>query len=189
MNTIQDVAQRIGNANVDVVTEALQESTQRITGPAYMTAGMGDGGPCHPRDNIALRWLAWRLELGYDLFAAIGNSREHQAEHIAEFLVALARDGGWREIWLHGEAFKPGLDCLEGSYSRLIAHFIRARGMTVSYIDPRTRPSVRSVRGVVLLAHNAEIAHDYDAGRSKPQFYCQFEPGCVLVHTLASDWV
>ena len=146
-----------------------------------MTAGMGDGGPCHPRDNIALRWLAWRLSSAYDLFAAIGNSREHQAEHIAEFLVALARDGGWREIWLHGEAFKPGLDCLEGSYSRLIAHFIRAQGMTVSYIDPRTRPSVRSVRGVVLLAHNAEIAHDYDAGRSKPQFYCQFEPGSVIV--------
>ena len=28
-----------------------------------MKAGMGDGGACHPRDNIALRWLAKELSL------------------------------------------------------------------------------------------------------------------------------
>ena len=55
VNMIQDVAMKLGNTNVDVITEALANSTKRITGPQYMTAGMGDGGPCHPRDNIALR--------------------------------------------------------------------------------------------------------------------------------------
>jgi UDPglucose 6-dehydrogenase len=29
-----------------------------------MRAGMGDGGACHPRDNIALRWLAKDLGVG-----------------------------------------------------------------------------------------------------------------------------
>jgi UDPglucose 6-dehydrogenase len=58
VNMIQDVAVKLGNMNVDRVTTALTKSTQRITGPAYMRAGMGDGGACHPRDNIALRWLA-----------------------------------------------------------------------------------------------------------------------------------
>ena len=55
VNMIQDVAQRQGNINVDVVTDALANSDQRIMGPSYMKAGMGDGGACHPRDNIALR--------------------------------------------------------------------------------------------------------------------------------------
>ena len=36
-----------------------------------MTAGMGDGGACHPRDNIALRFMSENLGLGYDLFDAI----------------------------------------------------------------------------------------------------------------------
>jgi UDPglucose 6-dehydrogenase len=58
VNMIQDFALRIGNINVDVVTDALARSTMRIMGPKYMTAGMGDAGACHPRDNIALRWLA-----------------------------------------------------------------------------------------------------------------------------------
>ncbi len=54
-NMIQDFAMKIGNINVDVVTNALANSTMRIMGPKYMTAGMGDAGACHPRDNIALR--------------------------------------------------------------------------------------------------------------------------------------
>ena len=54
VNMIQDVADRLGNMNVDRVTEALSKSTKRIVSPAYMKAGMGDGGACHPRDNIAL---------------------------------------------------------------------------------------------------------------------------------------
>lgn len=46
VNMIQDFALRIGNINVDVVTNALARSTMRIMGPKYMTAGMGDSGAC-----------------------------------------------------------------------------------------------------------------------------------------------
>lgn len=76
VNMIQDVAEKQGNINVDVVTTALAESTQRIMGPSYMKAGMGDGGSCHPRDNIALRYMAKKLDLGYDIFDAVMNARE-----------------------------------------------------------------------------------------------------------------
>ena len=86
---IQDVAEKIGNMNVDVVTGALERSTYRILGPAYMKAGMGDGGGCHPRDNIALRYMAEKLDLKYDLFDAIMEAREKQAMNMANKLVAL----------------------------------------------------------------------------------------------------
>ena len=84
---IQDVAERQGNINVDVVTDALKKSDQRIMGPRYMTAGMGDGGACHPRDNIALRWMSDNLGLGYDIFDAIMEAREIQAKKIAAKLL------------------------------------------------------------------------------------------------------
>ena len=67
VNMIQDVAMTVGHMNVDVVTDALKKSTDRIMGPKYMKAGLGDGGGCHPRDNIALRWLAQETLMGYDL--------------------------------------------------------------------------------------------------------------------------
>ena len=75
VNMIQDVAEKNGNMNVDIVTGALERSTQRILGPAYMKAGMGDGGGCHPRDNIALRYMSEKLGLGYDLFDSIMEAR------------------------------------------------------------------------------------------------------------------
>jgi len=87
VNMIQDFALKIGNINVDVVTDALANSTMRIMGPKYMTAGMGDAGACHPRDNIALRWLAQEYNIGYDMFDTIMGAREIQAKNLANFLV------------------------------------------------------------------------------------------------------
>lgn len=46
VNMIQDVAMKNGNINVDVVTDALSKSTTRIISSKYMTAGLGDAGPC-----------------------------------------------------------------------------------------------------------------------------------------------
>src|SRR6056300_591416 len=87
VNMIQDVAEKQGNINVDVVTKALADSEMRIMGPQYMTAGMGDGGAYHPRDNIALRYMASELGLGYNIFDAIMNAREIQEKNIALELV------------------------------------------------------------------------------------------------------
>ena len=90
VNMIQDVAEKQGNINAEVVCDALADSDRRIMGPGYMKPGMGDGGACHPRDNIALRWMASELNLGYDLFDAVMLSREVQAENMAKRLIALA---------------------------------------------------------------------------------------------------
>ena len=123
VNMIQDVSHKIGNMNVDVVTQALAKSTKRITGHSYMKAGMGDGGACHPRDNIALRWLARELDLGYDLFESIMTAREKQAEHMA---MAILKHG--KNVWFSSDSYKPGTDLVDGSYSLLVQHYIKKHG-------------------------------------------------------------
>jgi UDPglucose 6-dehydrogenase len=123
VNMIQDVAQKLGNTNVDRVTTALANSTKRIVSSKYMKSGMGDGGACHPRDNIALRWLAKELNLGYDLFESIMTAREKQAENMA------------REILKHGtnihftsDTYKPNTDLRDGSYSLLVQYYVNKHG-------------------------------------------------------------
>jgi len=123
VNMIQDVAEINGNMNTDVVTGALERSTYRIMGPAYMKAGMGDGGGCHPRDNIALRYMAQRLGLGYDLFDSIMTSREMQAKNIALRLIELS-DEHHLPIVIMGKSYKPGVDYVDGSYSLLVGSYI-----------------------------------------------------------------
>jgi UDPglucose 6-dehydrogenase len=132
VNMIQDVAERNGNMNVDVVTNALAHS-YRVMGPTYMTAGMGDAGSCHPRDNIALRFMAEELDLGYDPFDAIMLSRERQAQNMAESLLKHGRN-----VVIVGKAYKPGVAFVDGSSSLLVGHFVQEMGGVVTYYDVNT---------------------------------------------------
>jgi UDPglucose 6-dehydrogenase len=162
VNMIQDVSQRLGNMNVDTVTQALAKSTKRIVSPAYMKAGMGDGGTCHPRDNIALRWLAKELDLGYDMFETIMTAREKQAENMA---LAILEHG--KNIWFSSDSYKPGTDLVDGSSSLLVQHYVKKHGGTLANgID-------NSVEVIVRVHETDQITADdkttiFDPWRSYP---------------------
>ena len=184
-NMIQDFAMKIGNINVDVVTNALARSTMRIMGPKYMTAGMGDAGACHPRDNIALRWLAKEYDLGYDMFDTIMHAREIQAKNLAKFLVDQAKERGM-SIVIHGKAYKPDVAYCIGSYSTLIGYFVKQSGFNVRYIDPLAddpNEVVSELIGpcVLLLAHNRHVTYGYTGNAVKDGFYCDIPKGSVVV--------
>lgn len=180
VNMIQDVAEKQGNINVDIVTDALAKSTMRIMGPQYMKAGMGDGGACHPRDNIALRYMAKELNLGYDLFDAVMTARESQAKNLAKFLVQLAKENRM-SIFIHGKAYKPDVSYCDGSYSLLIGHYCEELGIKPSYIDPLTGDEINGCYGVVLLAHNKKVTYDYRGFGNIQNLYCKIEKGSIVV--------
>jgi UDPglucose 6-dehydrogenase len=163
VNMIQDVAQRLGNMNVDRVTEALAKSTQRIVSAKYMKSGMGDGGACHPRDNIALRWLAQDLGLGYDLFEGIMTARERQAEHMA---LAILEHG--KNVFFTSDSYKPGTNLVDGSYSLLVQHYIKNHGgMIVDGMDEPVEVVVRVHESDEITADNKTII--FDPWRSYPK--------------------
>src|SRR5210317_206894 len=183
VNMIQDVAERQGNINVDVVTDALAQSTMRIMGPQYMKAGMGDGGACHPRDNIALRYMAQELGLGYDLFDSIMHAREIQAENLALKLVEQANEHNL-PIYIHGKAYKPGVEYCDGSYSLLVGHYCEKHGFAPTYIDPLTGDN-NEPNGpcVMLLAHSASTTYKYMKmeGDDTDTLYCVVPAGSIVV--------
>lgn len=148
VNMIQDVAEANGNINVDVVTAALTKSTRRIMGPNYMVAGMGDGGACHPRDNIALRYLAERLNLGYDLFDSIMKAREVQAERMAIKCLEYGNS-----VCIIGKAYKPGVHYTIGSSSMLVGHYIDRMGGKLTYYDLNTGDDVFPLADVYLIGY------------------------------------
>jgi UDPglucose 6-dehydrogenase len=178
---IQDVAVKNGNINVDVVTTALANANIRITSGKYMTAGMGDAGPCHPRDNIALRHLSEQLDLGYDIFDTIMMARERQAENLAKFLIDLQAQHHL-PIVIHGKAYKPNVDILDGSYSLLIGHYLSENSADFSYSDPLTGDHVEDgTRAIVLLAHNQQITYGYTGQGSEQSLYFRLGQGSIVV--------
>jgi UDPglucose 6-dehydrogenase len=162
VNMIQDVAQKLGHMNVDRVTTALANSTRRIMSNRYMKAGMGDGGACHPRDNIALRWLAQELELGYDLFAAVMTARERQAENMA---LEILKHG--RVIAFTSDSYKPGTELMDGSYSLLAQHYIKKhQGLIASQQDDSVEVIVRVHESDAIIDNSKCIV--FDPWRSYP---------------------
>lgn len=184
-NMIQDFAVKIGNINVDVVTNALARSTMRIMGPKYMTAGMGDAGACHPRDNIALRWLAQEYDIGYDLFDTIMHAREIQAKNLGLALIEQARKHNL-PIVIHGKAYKPDVPYCIGSYSTLVGHYIEQEGFSVAYVDPLADDKASVVDSVetpavFLWAHNRKVTYEYTGDQEDTKPYCEILPGSVIV--------
>ena len=185
VNMIQDFAMKIGNINVDIVTNALARSTMRLQGPKYMTAGMGDAGACHPRDNIALRWLAEHYDIGYDLFDTIMHAREIQAKNLGLFLVEQAQATGLPVV-IHGKAYKPDVEYCIGSYSTLVGHYIKEAGLPVVYVDPladNKEEVVDTVEGpaVFLWAHNRKITYEYTGEQADTKPYCEIATGSIIV--------
>lgn len=184
-NMIQDFALRIGNIDVDVVTDALANSTMRIMGPKYMTAGMGDAGACHPRDNIALRWLAQEYDIGYDLFDTIMHAREIQAKNLGLYLVEQSEATG-KPIVIHGKAYKPDVEYCIGSYSTLVAHYVKEAGHSVVYLDPLAddpEDVVESIAdaSVILWAHDRQITYDYTGAQDSTKPYAEIPEGSIIV--------
>ena len=183
VNMIQDVSMSIGHINVDFVTDSLCLGNKRILSPMYMKAGMGDGGPCHPRDNIALRDLAARLDLGYDLYSSIMESREAQAKNLARYLLKFNKP-----IVILGKSFKPGVPFTDGSYSLLIGHYIEKQGGSVNYWDFLIDDCKFETKeaGTYLLGHMDDRFHSHSFAKGStiidPWRRCPDIEGCEVIH-------
>jgi len=176
-NMVLDVAEKNGNINPDVVMKALSGSTKRLISPMYMKPGMGDGGPCHPRDNIALSSLAKRLDLGYDLFQSIMFSREEQAHNLAMKLV-----DSRNPVIILGKSYKPNVSFIDGSYSLLVGYFVEQEGGDVFY-DYCDSP-VLDPPFTYLLGHRYKF-HNYEFEKGStiidPWCECPRIEGCDVV--------
>jgi UDPglucose 6-dehydrogenase len=169
VNMIQDVAEKQGNINVDNVTKALCNAEKRILSSSYMKAGIGDGGACHPRDNIALKFLSTKLNLGYDYFGNLMLFRENQAKNIALTLIKLALKNSIMDIIIHGKTYKEGVSYTDGSYSLLVGHYCDQFGFEPIYFDKNEKPVKVNDPSIFLMCHNTD------------ELYCDIPDGSIVV--------
>lgn len=130
-NTYGEMAHKLG-MNVDDIYEALARATDRIISPKYLRAGMGDGGGCHPRDNIALSYIAQKAGLSHNIFEDLMKAREDHAEWLADLIVE--QDTPLPVIIL-GRSFKPETNIETGSPAILVANILKERGVTFAHLE------------------------------------------------------
>lgn len=156
-NWLMEICHHLG-ADVDAVTGALAQATDRIVSPRYLRAGMGDGGGCHPRDNLALSWLARRLELSVDVAGFAMEARQAQTEWLAAMADHWSGLTGL-PVALCGVEYKADVPLTAGSPGRLLAALVDAE--VIGFGEPvPTSPRVF----VVTVNHARWRSQEWPAG-------------------------
>lgn len=132
-NTVLEICHKTPNGDVDEVMRALKMGNDRIISGKYMSGGMGDGGGCHPRDNIALSFLAEKLDLSYDWFDNVMRQREKQTEWLSDLIIEHSKG---RPIVILGKSFKAESNITTGSPSILLKNILVEKRQTVKMWDP-----------------------------------------------------
>lgn len=132
---LMEVCHRTPGCHIDAVTGVLKTATKRIISPRYLDGGVPGGGSCHPRDLIAMSWLAREKGLSYDLFGSLMEARERQARWLTELVT--------QQCFLHdlpiillGKAYKAESSITTGSAALLVANILRERGWNFEHFDP-----------------------------------------------------
>jgi UDPglucose 6-dehydrogenase len=137
-NAISEIVS-VRGGNSDAITKALSSAGKRLMSGQYMTAGMGDGGGCHPRDQIAMSWLAQEVNMSIDIFEFIASARDLQTLRQAEIIKQHCEASGWEPILL-GLSYKPNSPLDVGSPARLLENYLKNMNFNLYLIDPWIYP-------------------------------------------------
>src|SRR6266851_1108840 len=106
-NMLARICERLPEADVDVVTAALGLDSR--IGPKYLKGAVSYGGPCFPRDNLAMSELARQLGVPQDLPRTVDRFNRSQILWLAEQVTARSKG----KVGILGVSYKPGTDVVE----------------------------------------------------------------------------
>jgi UDPglucose 6-dehydrogenase len=137
-NMLSDICERIPGGDVNVVTEAIGLDTR--IGSKYLKAAVAFGGPCFPRDNIALAAFAQKIGARAELAEATQEVNNYQNERLLHLVEKHAKSN---KIGILGLSYKPGTYVVEESQGIYLANQLSNRGYEVVVYDPMALDEAR----------------------------------------------
>jgi UDPglucose 6-dehydrogenase len=152
-NMLAHLCERLPGADVDTVTKAIGRDTR--IGGKYLKGAAGYGGPCFPRDNLALGALARGLGVGAGLAEATDRENREEVERLARHVMLFARRG--TAVGILGLSYKPDTDVVEESQGILLAKRLKESGLELTVYDPAAMDCARlELGGNLAYARSAE---------------------------------
>jgi UDPglucose 6-dehydrogenase len=161
-NLVMEISHKLDNIDCDNVSNAIAMSTDRLISPKYLFGGMADGGGCHPRDNIALSWLARKIDLSYDWYDSLMTCRENQTDWLAELICDHKEQTGLPVVIL-GKTFKKETNLTVGSPAVLLDNLLKERSVVAEMYDPWVdeREAPLSEPSVFFIGTNHDLFKDF----------------------------
>jgi UDPglucose 6-dehydrogenase len=138
-NMLARICEQLPDANVDDVTSALGLDSR--IGAKYLRGAISYGGPCFPRDNLALAALA--RSVGAPAYVAEATDRANRdgIQRLANLVTHYLPEGGTAGIL--GLAYKPNTDVVEESPGLHLVRALADAGVDVVAFDPAALPTAR----------------------------------------------
>lgn len=150
-NMLARICERIPGCDVDVVTRALGLDSR--IGGKYLKGAVSYGGPCFPRDNLALLALAEELGAPAELARVTHRFNRSQIPWLADLVCSQAARG---TIGILGLTYKPGTDVVDESVGLLLARELAGRKTGVLAYDPEgMRNGAKALGDAVHMAASA----------------------------------
>jgi UDPglucose 6-dehydrogenase len=134
-NMLARICERMSGADVDVVTAALGKDAR--IGPRYLKGAVGYGGPCFPRDNMALSYFARAIGMNASLAEATDEVNRRQVPNLVEVVKSHLPEEG--KVGVLGLTYKPDTNVTEESQGVLLVEALRRQGISVTCYDPGAR--------------------------------------------------
>lgn len=142
-NMLAALCERLPGADVDVVTGAIG-CDSRI-GARYLKGALGYGGPCFPRDNLALAYLARQIGEPALLAEATDTYNRAIVDRLLTRIRAYLSPGA--RIAILGLAYKPETNVVEEAQGIKLAQGLAHAGFEVVVHDPLALGIAREVLG------------------------------------------
>src|SRR5690348_2764607 len=142
-NMLARMCERLPEANVDDITAALGLDTR--IGPKYLKGAISYGGPCFPRDNLALTAFARQIGARADIAQATDQFNRWQILWLADLVEHHSSSGA--TVGILGLTYKPDTDVVEEAAGLLLARELSRRGLSVAVFDPSANGSIQSTLG------------------------------------------
>lgn len=133
---INAVARVCELAGADVKQVAQGMGLDKRIGPQFLSAGVGYGGSCFPKDVDAFVHIADRLGYNFELLKEVQRINKTQREHLLQKIqheLWVIQD---KTIAVLGLAFKPGTDDVRESPSLFFVPQLREAGARLKLWDP-----------------------------------------------------
>ena len=188
-NMLAALCEKLPGADVDVVTAALGADTR--IGPKYLKGGLGYGGPCFPRDNIAFTALARDIGAQAPLSEVTDHLNRQLAIRLSDRVASMLQAG--QTAGVLGLSYKPLTNVVEESQGLMLAQHLSERGVRVVVYDPEAMGNARKVLGSGVTfapsmeqcaaeAHVLAITTPWDQFRAlKPAHLRQCDGGAVVL--------
>ncbi len=140
-NMLARICERLPDANVDIVTSALGLDSR--IGKKYLQGAIGYGGPCFPRDNVALTALISNLGITANLPKSVHRANQEEVKTLSSIVKSKLPEGG--TVGILGLSYKPNTTVVEASQGILLVLLLEREKIPVIVYDPIAMENARKV--------------------------------------------